>query len=177
LLVLLSLSSPSRQMWQQMWQPHCHCPIKFDSYHPFTSWLRLPSMAAWHTFPRGFILVFAFVLYLSIMVALKCCNECPQKYEATNLRALRLHQKHCEAAQHQHTRSMQTRKTGLAKDRRQLASLHRRHKAADTEVRVFLPLVNELNWHLKRRMCHLLAQVLVTPTWILMSIKEMPSTL
>src|SRR5260221_853931 len=103
-------------------------------------------MAAWHTFPRGFtILVFTFVIYLSIMAILKCCNECPQKYEATSLRALRLHQKHCEAAQHQHTRSMQTRKMGLAKDRRQLASLHRHHEAgstdpADTDVRTLLPL-------------------------------------
>jgi hypothetical protein len=113
--------------------------------------LRLPSMAAWHTFPQGFtILVFTFVIYLSIMAMLKCCNECPQKYEATSLRALKLHQVHCEAAQHQRTWSMQTRKTGLAKDRKQLASLHRCHKAsstdaADMEVRKFLPLFNKLN--------------------------------
>jgi hypothetical protein len=106
---------------------------------------------AWGTFQRGFIFVFTF-LYLSIMV-LKCCNECPQKYEATGLRGLRLHQNHCEAAQTQHKRSIQTRKMGLSKERRQLTSLHRlgRHKvsstdpSADSEVRISLPLFNQPN--------------------------------
>lgn len=106
---------------------------------------------AWRTFRRGFIFVFTF-LYLSIMV-LKCCNDCPQKYEAISLRALRLHQNHCEAAQQQHTRSIQTRKMGLSKERRQLTSLRRlgRHNAsstdpaADSEVRISLPLFNQPN--------------------------------
>ncbi len=99
-------------------------------------------MAAWHTFPRSLVLFFTFVICLSIMVMLKCCNECPQKYEATSLRALKLHQKHCEAAQRQHTLSMQTRKMGLAKDKRQRTSLHARKARGNTdlaEVRFFFP--------------------------------------
>jgi hypothetical protein len=100
---------------------------------------------------QSLIFVFTF-LYLSIMV-LKCCNECPQEYKATSLRALRLHQNHCEAAQQQHTQSTQTRKMGLSKERRQLTSLRRlgsnkatiSHPAADSEVRIFLPLFNQPN--------------------------------
>lgn len=86
-------------------------------------------------------------------MVLKCCNECPQEYEATSLRALRLHQKRCEAARQQHTHSTQTRKMGLSKERRQLTSLRRlgRNKAtitdpaADSEAGIFLPLFNQTN--------------------------------
>ena len=81
-------------------------------------------MAVWRTIPQGFILLFIFVIYLSIMAMLKCYKECPQQYEATSLRALKIHQKHCEVAQRQHTRSMQTRKFGLAKDKKQWTALH-----------------------------------------------------
>jgi len=68
------------------------------------------------------------VFCLSVMATLKCCNDCPQNYKASNLWALKFHQKHCEAAQRWHTRSMQTQKLGLAKNQIQRSSLYA-HKA------------------------------------------------
>jgi len=110
------------------------------------------AMAVWSTFPRRFIFLFTFVICLSITMAmLKCCNECPQQYEATNLQALKIHQRHCEMAQRQHTQSMQTQKMGLAKDRKQRTALHARHIAGsntddpDMEVRMSPPLLDPLN--------------------------------
>lgn len=83
-------------------------------------------MAVW-PFPRGLILFFTFLCLLSIMTMLKCFNDCSQKYEATNLRALKNHQKHCEAAHRQHTQSMQTRKMDLAKDSIRWTALYVHH--------------------------------------------------
>lgn len=84
---------------------------------------------------------------------LKCCNECPQQYEATNLRALKIHQRHCEMANRQRTRSMQTRKMGLAKDKKHRTALHARYIAGnntdaldlDSEVRIIPSLLDPLN--------------------------------
>ena len=86
------------------------------------------------TRPQGIILFFFLivVICLSVMATLKCCNDCPQNYEASNLRALKLHQKHCEAAQRRHLRSIQTRKLGLAKNQIQRSSLYA-HKARNND--------------------------------------------